>query len=124
MIDSVTFNFEKLSVYQKSLDFVDEVYLLVKSFPKEELYGLSSQYKRAVLSISLNIGEGQGSSDAQFNRYLNIALDSLKECVVCSTIAKRQSYISDGQDDASRVKLQELAKMIQGIKKFIKNNKG
>ncbi|WP_299217673.1 four helix bundle protein [uncultured Dokdonia sp.] len=54
MADEVTFNFEKLSVYQKSLDFVDQVYLLVKDFPKEELYGLSSQYKRAALSISLN----------------------------------------------------------------------
>jgi four helix bundle protein len=122
MADEVTFNFEKLSVYQKSLDFVDHVYFLVKSFPKEELYGLSSQYKRAALSISLNIGEGQGSSDAQFNRYLNIALDSLKECVVCSTVAKRQSYITKEQDDALRIKLQELAKMIQGIKKFIKKN--
>lgn len=122
MADEVTFNFEKLNVYQKSLDFVDNVYFLVKSFPKEELYGLSSQYKRAALSISLNIGEGQGSSDAQFNRYLNIALDSLKECVVCSTVAKRQSYITKEQDDELRIKLQELAKMIQGIKKFIKKN--
>jgi len=122
MASEVIFNFEKLNVYQKSLDFVDEIYHLVKSFPKEELYGLSSQYKRAALSISLNIGEGQGSSDAQFNRYLNIALDSLKECVVCSTVAQRQSYITKAQDDESRAKLQELAKMIQGIKKFIKKN--
>ncbi|WP_366519459.1 four helix bundle protein [uncultured Dokdonia sp.] len=68
------------------------------------------------------IGEGQGSSDAQFNRYLNIALNSLKECVVCSTVAKRQSYITKEQDDVSRADLQELAKMIQGIKKFIKTN--
>lgn len=122
MASEVIFNFEKLNVYQKSLDFVDEIYHLVKSFPKEELYGFSSQYKRAALSISLNIGEGQGSSDAQFNRYLNIALDSLKECVVCSTVAQRQSYITKAQDDESRAKLQELAKMIQGIKKFIKKN--
>ncbi|WP_299766712.1 four helix bundle protein [uncultured Dokdonia sp.] len=118
----IIFNFEKLNVYQKSLDFVDEIYVLVKKFPKEELYGLSSQYKRAALSISLNIGEGQGSSDAQFNRYLNITLDSLKECVVCSTVARRQNYISEQEDYQSREKLQELAKMIQGIKKFIKNN--
>lgn len=122
MADKVIFNFEKLSVYQKSLDFVDEVYLLVKKFPKDERYGLSSQYKRAALSIALNIGEGQGSSDAQFNRYLNIALDSLKECVVCSTVSKRQNYISQQQDHESRKKLEEIAKMIQGIKKFIKNN--
>jgi len=53
---------------------------------------------------------------------MNIALDSLKECVVCSTIAKRQNYISEQKGYESGVKLQELAKMIKGIKKFIKKN--
>lgn len=121
MSKEIEFNFEKLKVYQKSLDFVDLVYSLVKKFPKEELFALSAQYRRAALSISLNIGEGQGSSDAQFNRYLDIALNSLKECVVCSTIARRQEYIGVEEDNLCRRKLEELAKMIQGVKKFIKS---
>ncbi|AIN49945.1 four helix bundle protein [Dokdonia genika] len=77
MSKEVVFNFEKLKVYQKSLDFVDFVYEIIQKFPVDERFALSSQYRRAALSISLNIGEGQGSSDAQFNRYLDIALNSL-----------------------------------------------
>ncbi len=123
MSKEIEFNFEKLKVYQKSLDFVDLVYSLIKKFPKEERFALSAQYRRAVLSISLNIGEGQGSTNAQFNlnRYLDIALNSLKECVVCSTIARRQKYINIEEDNLRRLKLEELAKMIQGVKKFIKS---
>lgn len=116
----VVFNFEKLSVYQKALDFIDDTYRIVLKFPKSELYGLSSQYKRAALSIALNISEGHGDTDKQFNRYLTIALDSIKECVSCSTVARRQSYISEEQDDDARKKLEELAKMIAGLKKHLK----
>ena len=68
----VSFDFEGLSVYQKALDFIDEVYKQTESFPKKELYGLSSQFIRAACSISLNIAEGKGDSNAQFNRFLNI----------------------------------------------------
>ena len=115
------FKFEELKVYQKALDFVDNVYELTKDFPKEELYALTAQYRRAALSIALNIGEGHGDTDAQFNRYLTIAWDSVKECVVCSTIAKRRKYINEEKDILSRRQLEELAKMIMGLKKYIKN---
>lgn len=77
MSKEVVFNFEKLKVYQKSLDFVDFVYEIIQKFSVDERFALSSQYRRAALSISLNIGEDQGSSDAQCNRYLDIALNSL-----------------------------------------------
>ena len=93
-MENPKFKFEELTVYQKSLDFVDDVYSITKKFPKDELYGLTSQYKRASVSISLNIAEGAGDTDTQFNRYLQMAWDSSKECVVCSTIAKRQGFIS------------------------------
>ena len=63
------FKFEELNVNQRALDFIDEVYILTKRFPKEELYGLTAQLKRAATSIALNIGEGHRDSDAQFNRY-------------------------------------------------------
>ena len=51
-------------MYQKSLDFVDDVYAMTKKFPKYELYALTSQYKRASVSIPLNIAEGAGDTDA------------------------------------------------------------
>ncbi|MDE0599228.1 MAG: four helix bundle protein [Dokdonia donghaensis] len=90
-MESPKFKFEDLIVYQKALDYV---YCVTKKFPKDELYGLTSQYKRAAASIPLNIAEGSGDTDAQFNRYLQMAWDSVKECVVCSTIARRQDFIS------------------------------
>ena len=82
MKGELQFSFENLQVYQKSLEFVDLVYEVTKEFPKSELYNLTSQFKRAAVSIALNIAEGAGDTNAQFSRFLQIALDSVKECVV------------------------------------------
>ncbi len=67
------FNFEDLEVYNKSLLFIDFVYKINKGFPKEESYGLISQFRRADISIALNIAEGSGGSKKEFSRYLVIA---------------------------------------------------
>lgn len=122
-MNSPKFKFEDLKVYQKALDFVDDVYAVTKKFPKEEIYGLSSQYKRASVSIPLNIAEGAGDTDAQFNRYLQMAWDSSKECVVCSTIAKRQGFITTEEDKDARVKLSELSKMITSLQRYLKKDR-
>lgn len=82
-------------VYQKSLDFIDDVYKITKDFPNDEHFGLTSQYRRAAQSIALNLAEGAGDTDSQFNRLLQISQGSIKECVVCSTIANRQNYITE-----------------------------
>ncbi|HBR55718.1 MAG TPA: four helix bundle protein [Flavobacteriaceae bacterium] len=119
-MENPKFKFEDLKVYQKALDFVDEVYQVTKSFPKEELYGLSSQYKRAAVSVPLNITEGAGDTDPQFNRYLQMAWDSTKECVVCSTIARRQNFITNEEDLSARIKLSELAKMTTSLQRYLK----
>lgn len=119
-METPKFKFEQLVVYQKSLDFVDQVYSLTREFPKEELYGLSSQYKRASTSIPLNIAEGAGDSDAQFNRYLQMAWNSSKECIVCSTIARRQGFISTQSDLDARQRISELSKMIRSLQKYLK----
>lgn len=118
----VNFNFEKLTVYQKALDFVDLTYLTCKEFPKNEQYGLSSQFTRAAVSIALNIAEGSGDTNPQFNRFLQIALNSVKECVVCSTIATRQNYITKELDFTNREKLEELSKMITSLQKYLNSN--
>src|SRR5690606_12356488 len=118
------FNFENLQVYQKSLDFVDLVYQVTKEFPKAELYNLTSQFKRAAVSIALNTAEGAGDTNAQFSRFLQIAQDSVKECVVCSTIAKRQNYITPEKDSGIRSRLAELSKMISSLKKYLKESPG
>ena len=117
----IKFKFEDLKVYNKALDFVDLVYKISDTFPKTERYALSSQFTRAAVSISLNIAEGSSDIDKQFKRYLQIALDSVYECVVCSTISKRQNYISEEIDNQIREKLVELSKMITGLQKYLKS---
>lgn len=115
-----TFNFEKLIVYQKALDYVDFVYDITARFPQYEIYGLTSQFRRASYSIALNTGEGAGSTDNDFNNFLRISKRSIRECVVCTTISFRRKYISSEINDLSRSKLTELARMNSGLVNSIK----
>lgn len=116
------FNFEKLDVYQKTLDIIDEVYDLTDKFPKDEIYGLVSQLKRASTSIALNISEGSGSSDKNFNRYVGIAGNSLNECIVCLTIAKRREFITKKEDFELRKEFIVIAKMLTNLSKYLRNS--
>jgi four helix bundle protein len=79
------FNFEDLQVYQKSLAFMDHVYEISRSFPTDERFNLTSQFRRATLSISLNVAEGSGATNKENIRYPGSASRTLKECVVCNT---------------------------------------
>jgi len=101
----IKFNFEDLKVYQKALAYIDVAYQTIETFPKNEDYALTSQYRRTAISIALNIAEG-----------------SIKECVVCSTIAKRQNYINSEQDYQTRLRFEELSKMTTSLQKYLKSN--
>ena len=71
----MAFKFEKLLVWQKAVDLSEWVDQVSKHFPKDELYILTSQIKRAADSVALNIAEGStGQSNAEFNRFLGIAI--------------------------------------------------
>jgi len=73
-------NFKQLNVWQKAIDYTVQIYKLSKEFPDEEEYGITSQIRRAAVSISCNISEGAGkSSNKDFNRFLNMALGSANE---------------------------------------------
>ena len=113
------FDFESLELYKKSLDYIDLVYKLISQFPKEEQYGLASQFRNAANSIALNIGEGYGESIPLALRYLRISRGSIRECLVCSTLANRRNYIDEGHYFESRTKLTELSKISAGYKKYL-----
>jgi four helix bundle protein len=113
------FKFEELRVYQKSLDIIDEVYNLTEKFPRKENFVLTSQLLRAVNSIALNIAEGANSTDKVFNNHLRIASDSLKECIVCLTKARRRNYISIKEDENLREHFLVVAKMLTNLKKYL-----
>ena len=78
----MAFKFEKLTVWQRSFDLADDINLLTKSFPREEMFALTSQIRRAADSVCLNIAEGStGQSNAEFIRFLRYALRSDVEVV-------------------------------------------
>lgn len=116
------FNFEDLKVYQKALEFMDVVYEITLPYPMDERFNLTSQFRRAALSISLNIAEGTGASNKQNLHYLDIAARSTKECVVCTTASFRRKYIDEEQRTQLRSRLLELKKMISGLANYLRNN--
>lgn len=120
--EKIEFDFEKLKVYQKSLDFVDFVYAVVEKFPEKEKYDLTRQFKRAAYSISLNIGEGSAGSRKEFIQFLTISNRSLRECIVCSQISVRQKYITVTVESELRMKLAEISKMISGLVRYLESN--
>ena len=85
---------KKLLAWQKSMDLVVVIYSLTDSFPKHEIYGLSSQMRRASVSVPSNIAEGAaGRSKDQFRNHLSIALGSLSELETQLEIAQRINYL-------------------------------
>ena len=97
----INMTFRDLSIWKKSMDLVDEVYIMVKKLPKEETYALSDQIRRAAVSIPSNIAEGfKRNSDRDFIHFLSISNGSIAELETQIEIAVRQEMIS--QDDATK----------------------
>ncbi len=111
------FRFENLNVWQKALAYSNEIDLMTKSFPKEELYSLSSQMKRAADSVVLNIAEGStGQSIPEFKRFLSISLRSAIEVVACLFIAQTRKYIKDDVFKMHYQSYEILCKMITKLR--------
>jgi four helix bundle protein len=92
---NMAFRFEGLEIFHVAVDFSVRVHELVKKFPAEERFDLTSQASRAANSIVLNIAEGSGrGTKKDFSHFLDMAIGSTFETVACSFIAEKQSYIS------------------------------
>lgn len=112
--------FEKLRVWQDAVELSGEINQLTKTFPREELFVLTSQIKRATDSISLNIAEGStGQTNAEFNRFLGFALRSGIEVVGCLYLAKNRPCINEKQFQYFYEKLDALIKSIQALRKTL-----
>jgi len=111
------FNFENLDVYHKAVDFANDVYLLTKTFPKDEMFGLTSQLRRAAVSISLNISEGSARSKKDFSRFIDVARGSIFECVTVLQISLKQGYVDKKNFTNLQNKLTDLSKMLSGLKR-------
>lgn len=113
----MSFKFEKLIVWQKAVDLSDFVNQVAKGFPKEEIYILTSQIKRATDSVSLNIAEGSTrQTNPEFKRFLGIALRSAIEVVGCIYLAKRRGYITDVDFGTIYEMCEEILVMINALR--------
>jgi four helix bundle protein len=111
--------FEDLLVWQKAHLFVLSVYRLSGAFPKHEIYGLSSQFRRATVSIAANIAEGfrkRGKADKI--RFLNIAQGSVEECRYYLILTKDLGYVDVSE---TKILLQEVSKLLEAYSRSILN---
>ena len=110
-------NFRKLDTWLDGVELADTIYTLTASFPKTEIYGLSSQMQRAAVSVPSNIAEGSGKgSDRDFARFVSISLGSLFELETQIEIAYRRGYISTENYYALRPKVDSLQKRIYNLR--------
>jgi four helix bundle protein len=109
-----------MKVWQKSHELTLLIYQATVNFPKEELYGLTSQMRRAAYSIPTNIAEGSGrSSNTEFKRFLQIAMGSAAELEYQLLLAKDLSYLSINQYEPLSLLIVEIRKMLGGFIKYL-----
>lgn len=105
-----------LDVWKKAVDFVTDLYKLTQDFPKEELYGLTSQMRRAAISIPSNIAEGSArQGNKELVQFLYIALGSVVELDTQLIIARNLSYINEEEFIQFMSRLEEIGKMLNGL---------
>jgi four helix bundle protein len=105
--------FKELKVWQKSIALVNQIYAETGSFPKEEIYGLTSQIRRSAVSIPSNIAEGCGRhTDKDFAKFLGYALGSSFELETQLIIASNQNFINDDEFKEIEIQLHHIQNMI------------
>lgn len=108
--------YQNLKVWEKATQLVLEIYALANAFPKDELYGLTSQLRRAAVSIPSNIAEGsERKSDKDFIRFLRMASASLAEIETQLYIALKLNYLDDSAYNELLKASAEIGKMIHGL---------
>ena len=116
-------SYKDLLIWKKGITIVNLVYQLVKTFPQEELYALSSQLKRASVSIPSNIAEGYGrNTDKSFSYFLDIARGSLFEIETQLIIANELQFLSNEDIKEIILLLEKEARMINSLINKIKNS--
>jgi four helix bundle protein len=121
----MTYKFESVLAWQKAHIFVLAVYRITKSFPTEERYGLTSQFRRAAVSIEANIAEGYkkiGKADKL--RFMNISQGSIEECRDYILLSRDLHYVSDNEFSELHQMLEDTSKMLYLYCNGIINNNG
>jgi|SRR6185436_14968418 len=116
-------DYRDLVAWQKAMELVTRVYVATSGFPREERYGLTSQIRRAAVSVPSNIAEGQGrrTTDGEFVRFLQIALGSLAELETQLELAIRLDFLEKERATALRASSDEVGRLLTGL---VKSKKG
>jgi four helix bundle protein len=110
-------SYRDLIAWQKAVALVTDVYRWTDKFPKDELYGLKSQMRRAAVSIAANIAEGQGRNTAgEFIQFLGTAKGSLVELETHFFIAANLAFISEPTRDSALARTDEVSRLVNGLK--------
>ena len=110
-----------LDAWKKSVDFVVEIYRATETFPKEEKFGLTSQIRRAAVSIPANIAEGAArKSDKEFLQFLSIAQGSASEVDTEILIAHRLGYLAKQDFESLVASLDDIGLMLTGLSNHLK----
>ena len=113
-------NYKKLNVWVSSISLVKNIYKLTRKFPKDEMFVLTQQLRRAAISIPSNIAEGAGrNSNAQFKNFLQISIGSCYEAETQLIISKELEYISEEELDAISKELDSIMKMNHNLQKTL-----
>ncbi|HCY41268.1 MAG TPA: four helix bundle protein [Prolixibacteraceae bacterium] len=108
--------YREFIAWQKAMAFVTDIYKITRSFPKEELFGLTSQIRRSAVSIPSNFAEGFGrKGNNEFLRFIRISVGSLYECQTQLEIARNIEYIKDLEFDSVLTQSKEIEALLRGL---------
>lgn len=114
--------FRELRVWQQAIGLVEKIYVLTQKFPREEIYGLTSQIRRSVVSVPSNIAEGHTRSHLkEYLHHLSISQGSLAELETQMEIAGRLKYISSGQLKEVLDEVNSLGKQLYALRNSLKD---
>jgi four helix bundle protein len=113
-------NYRDLDVWKEAMDFVVECYRMTGTFPKSEVYGLTSQFQRAAVSIPANIAEGQSRQhNKEFLQHLAIAYGSLAEVETHIQIACRLRYVGGEKEKQMLERAARIGRMLNGLRRSV-----
>ena len=114
------FNFEKLEIWQKAIDFAGDISVATNTFPSDERFGLTNQMRRAAVSISSNGAEGSSrNSRIDYARFVEIATGSLFEIISQCFLAKRQGFLADRDFQRLYEQAQTQSRMLSGLRSYL-----
>lgn len=115
-------DYKDLRIWQQGMDLVVMIYSIMKQMPKDELYGLTDQIKRAAVSVPSNIAEGQARTGKEFLRFLRITQGSLAELETQLILTTRLEILNENEIEPILIQITSLRKQIFSLMKKIKTN--